>query len=303
VRSIPSADEVVAEARALLPTLVRDEGPVRRSIKSVLVPCSVNGTRVMVKRRFDDKPAWRWYDRREPLVLEALSPALGVCTPKVVAVDQAAGLLVMTRVGGVPVASRRHSLTRHPSNVWPRERWEKLVTCVHAIRHWSQGAQVAHTLASLDASDDDRTTMMRARVLEDPSRPLDWIVEGLERVAAPMRHESIAALRAYPTLAFAHGDLLLRNVLDDDGVLGLVDWECAGWHAEAWDAALVWVWAPEWARNALAHDFATPDARRAFGACAVFAVSREAYYRSTRPEGDVTVRLREDLDAAIALLD
>lgn len=296
VRAIPTADEVVDRARAIAPGLVRAEGPVRRSIKSVLVPCTLDGVDVIVKHLFDDGPAWSWYARRELRVLEALAVhdarPLGFRVPRALASGEA--IVVMERLPGRPVAARRHALRPPPA------RWDALLACVRSIRSWPAGASVVRALADLDHPDGARERMMRQRVLEDPSRPIDWIVEGLARVGAPHREQARAALVAHPVARFQHGDLLLRNVLDDGEMLGLVDWECAGLHAEAWDAALLWPWAPDPIREALA--FEREPARSAFFACVVFAISRELFYRRRKGEDAVTARLRDDLSRASELL-
>ncbi len=67
----------------------------------------------------------------------------------------------------------------------------------------------------------------------------------------------------------------LRNaLLDASGALALVDWECAGEHAEAWDAALLWVFAPDWVRERLAAGYGSEGASRAaFLACVAFALT------------------------------
>ena len=79
---------------------------------------------------------------------------------------------------------------------------------------------------------------LRARLLEDPTAPT-WIADGAARCGLPAR--VVDAIRALP-VAFAHGDLLLRNVVADadGGELGFVDWECAGPYPAGWDRALLW---------------------------------------------------------------
>ena len=52
------------------------------------------------------------------------------------------------------------------------------------------------------------------------------------------------------SIVFTHGDFALHNVLVHDGrVLGLIDWECAGWYPEHWEFSTPLRWAsqrPEW---------------------------------------------------------
>jgi aminoglycoside phosphotransferase (APT) family kinase protein len=107
-----------------------------------------------------------------------------------------------------------------------------------------------------------------------------------------------AALSEHSATCFSHGDLLLRNVLSDpSGGLSLVDWECAGPHAAAWDDALLWVFAPEWVRGRIEAGHVGDAPRRALLASVAFALSREVLYRGAkarRGEDRVAERLLAD---------
>jgi hypothetical protein len=152
---------------------------------------------------------------------------------------------------------------------------------------------------------------MRKRILEDPSAPVAWIVEGIDSLRSAGLLEELdaatmsGAIAAHAVTSFSHGDLLPRNVLrDGPGSLALVDWECAGEHAEAWDAALLWVFAPSWARERLAQGHSASRASRAaFLACVAFALTREMFYRNRRAAEDpVTRRLSRDRASVLAEL-
>lgn len=44
-----------------------------------------------------------------------------------------------------------------------------------------------------------------------------------------------------PTMAFAHGDFIPRNMIDNAGTIALVDWEFAGWYPIGYDLATLWL--------------------------------------------------------------
>jgi hypothetical protein len=222
-------------------------------------------------------------------LLALVEPPLlgGVRVPRLVAASDA--LLVLERMPGQPLAPRRHD--SRIERIEPST-WAALLLAREALRRWSPVG------LTLPPPGGPATALMRRRMLEDPSAPVAWIAEGIgclhsaglldDREAETM----CRALASHPATCFSHGDLLLRNVLrEPSGGLALVDWECAGLHAEAWDAALLWVFAPSWARERLAADHSASGASRAaFLACVAFALTREMFYRrrrrpATQPDG------------------
>jgi thiamine kinase-like enzyme len=53
---------------------------------------------------------------------------------------------------------------------------------------------------------------------------------------APLRTALANSLRTDHAVVFTHGDLNQHNIIVRDGrVVGLIDWECAGWFPEHWD--------------------------------------------------------------------
>jgi thiamine kinase-like enzyme len=111
----------------------------------------------------------------------------------------------------------------------------------------------------------------------------------------------IAAVRGCPALAFAHGDLLLRNLVRDGGDVAWIDWECAGAHPRDWDLALLWVGLPADVRprvEAVVRDDASSTGRwAAFLAGVAFALAREIKFRVfsfRRPRTDAVVARLED---------
>jgi hypothetical protein len=272
----------------------------------MLVPCTVGGRDVMVKRLYGPDAPWRWYVAREIAQLRAfaLEPP-PVRAPSLVAGDPACGILVMERLPGRPLASRRHDPSGRQTV--PDETWAALLEAHRAIAGWARGLALSPEVAP------DRATVraMRERLLEDPSAPLAWVIDGLERCASRGLIDSkhtprFTAAITRAGVGFQHGDLLLRNVLVASPhlrlssprpvALSIADWECAGPHPKPWDAALLWVWAPAWARRALRADH-EPDA---FDGCVAFALAREISYRRSRGRGDpVCVRLRRELDTLL----
>jgi hypothetical protein len=295
---------VIQQAALLLPGLQQAPGPVRRSIKCVVVPATLGGRPLVVKALFRAPAVWRWYLQRERAVLELfarVAPPLGsVRVPRLLAASD--DLLVLERMPGEPLAARRHDARIR--GVDPST-WEALLAAREGLRRWSPRG------LAVPAPDGEATALMRRRVLEDPSAPLAWIVEGIDflRTAGLLEELDAAAmsraLASHGTTSFSHGDLLPRNVLrDGTGALALVDWECAGEHADAWDAALLWVFAPSWARERLAQDHSASGASRAaFLACVGFALTREMFYRNRRgAEDPVARRLSRERASTLAEL-
>jgi aminoglycoside phosphotransferase (APT) family kinase protein len=254
-----------------------------RSIKCVLEPCAHRGRAAIRKRLEKTSPPWRFYMRREIALYEAFAKTkLPVRVPKMLAHDADRGFIVLERVEGKPLASSRHKV---PDD---RATWDELVDVARAIR-----AMRATITVKPDAED---VRAMRSRLLEDPTSP--WIAEGLVECARRKLIDERVAKKLAKDLKqpiFQHGDLLLRNVLRDDRGLVVVDWECAGPHAEGWDAALLTVFAPPFARDALAEGVDAKSLR----ACFVFALLREIVFRRGKDDA-ISARLEEDLANALA---
>jgi hypothetical protein len=118
---------------------------------------------------------------------------------------------------------------------------------------------------------------MRAQLLEDPSAPSAWVGEGLERAAslglcAPEDSARLREILDGAPVAFAHGDLLPRNVLLGAGGVALVDWETAGAYLAGWDRAVLWVGVPA------ARPLLEPAADARTWALVAFALLRELKY-------------------------
>lgn len=254
-----------------------------RSIKCVLEPCTLLGRRAIRKRLEKTSPPWRFYMRREIALYEAFAKQkLPVRVPKMLAHDVERGFIVLERIEGKPLAPSRHKV---PTD---RATWNEVVDVARAIRTMRANVDVKPDAEDVHA--------MRSRLLEDPTS--SWISEGLTACARRKLIDERVANKLSKDLkkpVFQHGDLLLRNVLRDELGLVVVDWECAGPHAEGWDAALLSVFAPPFAREALAEGIDATSLR----ACFVFALLREIVFRRGK-EDAISARLEEELANALA---
>ncbi len=257
---------------------------VRRSIKCVLEPCRFRGRAAIRKRLERTTPPWRFYMRREIALYRELAKLdMPVRAPEMLDADADGGFIILERIDGEPLATRRH--------VVPKDRptWEALAEIARAIRSIRCAIDVAPTAEDVRA--------MRRRLLEDPSSPTGWITEGLHECARRSLIDSELAARLARDVkgsVFQHGDLLPRNVIRDAAGLVVVDWECAGPHAEGWDAALLSVFAPPWARAPLAEGL---DAA-SLHACFVFALLREIAFRRGKDD-PITLGLEQELARAV----
>jgi hypothetical protein len=263
-------------------------GPVRRARKSELQPGTFRGVPALAKRLRSTSPVWRWYFAHELAVYRAFAEVPPpVRAPRLLAAD--ADTLVIELIPGTPLATRR---TPHaelaPATI------DELVAIHARLASW-RGSIAAETLPAAVRS------ALRTRLLEDPTAPA-WIADGIRRAAtayhlfAPdVAARLVEVLDGAPT-AFAHGDLLLRNVVGG----ALVDWECAGMHLRDWDLALLW--------SQLAPDgraYLERGRGAAFTALCAFAVAREIRFlhayrvRDRHPD---LVRQRTDLAALVARL-
>jgi aminoglycoside phosphotransferase (APT) family kinase protein len=238
-----------------------------------------------VRKRLERMEApWPFYMRREIAFYRALgahNAHRAVRVPRML--DAGDAYIVLERIAGKPLAQRRH--------VVPRDRatWEALIAVAREVPHLAVHVDVVPT--------PEERAAMRARLLEDPTAPIDWIASGLRACAKRGLIDADIAERLAGDLkntTFQHGDLLLRNVMRDKGGLVVIDWECAGLHAEGWDAALLSVFAPEWARRELARGIDPASLR----ACTVFAILRELVFRRGKND-DVTARLESELALAL----
>jgi hypothetical protein len=250
-----------------LPELVIDRHV--RSQKCVVAFGELAGARVCVKMLHHDAPPWAWYFAREQLVLDQLPATLPAPRLRMRVTSESATLLVVDELAGRALAHHRH-VARPPAPA--------LVEACLAL------AEQIESLALAPASPPSPaiTKLLRRRLLEDPSAPLEWVHAGIDRcasrghLAAAQAERMHAALDAYPRIASCHGDFLPRNLIADGRHVAACDWECAGPHARDWDRALLWANLGERERAPIEAAVAAPGERaRAFRALAGFALARE----------------------------
>lgn len=269
-----------------LPELVIDRHV--RSLKCVVAFGSLAGARVCVKVLHHADPVWAWYFARERVVLAQLPAALPA--PRLQGLDVGPDLIVVDELAGAPLARHRH--VAHPPAPALVHACIALAEQIHAL-----------ALTPAAAPGPALTEVLRRRLLEDPSAPLEWVHAGIERcaslghVASTQAERMHAALDAYPETACCHGDFLPRNLIAAGPHVAACDWECAGLHARDWDLALLWANLDARERGPIVAAVAQPSERaRAFRALAGFALARELEFatRAAPARRDV---LRRELGA------
>lgn len=279
--------------------------PLRRvpARKSELVAGTLDGAPAIAKRLARPDEVWAWYLRREIAIYRAFAAAPPPFrAPRLLAADDDRGVLVIERLPGPPLATRRRPAVS-PSAADAAA----LVELRRQIAAWP-GPLPPDPPRSPAAA-----RRIAARLLEDPAAPRAWFHGGVARLAragilaADTARRIDDALAAHPAIATSHGDLLLRNALRDGDRIGLVDWECAGPHLEDWDLALLWIQLAPPARAPVEAAVRAGDAPRwrAFLGLVAFALAREvAFLRAFRapPGSAAALRLHAELTAAAGAL-
>jgi aminoglycoside phosphotransferase len=257
----------------------RADGPVRPARKSELLWGHVGGRAVIAKRLRKPNAVWEWYLEHEIATYRmfAVHPP-GVWQPRLVAAGP--GLLVIEQLAGEPLATKRR-----PAAALPIRAIGALLAVHDQLAHYTPKSPAPPPPPRVRAQ-------LRERLLEDPSEPT-WIRDGVRLsgrrglLGEELAHEIDHALAAYTPVAFAHGDLLLRNVIgdpDDDEHVGLVDWECAGVHPRDWDLALLWTQLAGPARGIVEDAVRDSGVRwRAFLGLVAFAFARELRFLDAFP--------------------
>ena len=269
---------------------IDDLEPLGRSLKCRVYSGRFRGSEVIAKVLEHEDPVWRWYFEREVAALPLLAP---IGAPDLIAVDRDAGVLVAERHRGAPLARNRAA--------GPID--DAVIDRALAIGD----AAAAIDLSSINSppSPEVRETM-RSRLLEDPTAPLGWFTEGVDRCVAlglidRARADRIAAAIESGGAVCQHGDLLPRNVLVDGDAVALIDWECAGDHARDWDRALLWANVDAAGRSRIEGSIgADPERNRGFRAMCAFALAREVKF--ARAGTTIRSRRQGDLEAALARL-
>jgi hypothetical protein len=295
-----AAAELAAVCAEVCPGF-RPLGPVAAR-KSELLAGTVDGAPAIAKRLARPDAVWGWYLRRELAIYRAFAAAPPAFrAPRLLAADEVRGILVLERLPGPPLATRRR-----PAAALPAADVAAIVDLHRRIAAWPGPFPP-------EPPPPAALRQLRARLLEDPTAPRAWFHEGVARCAALRILDAATARRiddalaAHPAIAPSHGDLLLRNALRDGDRIGLVDWECAGPHLADWDLALLWIQLADGARGPIDDELrrGPPARRRAFLGLVAFALAREvSFLRAFRadPAGSAALRLHAALAAACAAL-
>jgi len=261
----------------------RPTEPPRHGRKSVLVRGVVDGIPAVAKLVRSPRPdrAWTYYLANEIAVLQsfaATSPPLHV--PQLLAYSNE--VLVREWLEAAPL-----SRTRHPS-VTLGDLLAPLVTGLSQLERYR--ATVLTPTAA-------QRRHMRDSLLEDPA-DASWCAAALHSAEVEGIVPGGTTARLEPALGrlavrFAHGDMLLRNVLNDGSV---VDWECAGFHPSGWDHALLATQLVIEERGILENGMSSEQR-----ALIVVALCREVWIRARH--GDATALNRELAQALRATID
>lgn len=206
-------------AHACVPGLDLDDEVMHRTDKAVLLSGTLGDTAVVAKLLVDADPFWRAKFAAEIDTYRAFEKAPPpVPTPRLLAADPDAGILVVTRLPGGPVSRDRYPTTLHWHDVramlaaardltaWSPP--DGLYPVVWDYPHRFHRYRTAYSL--LDERDEATLNVLAA-------------------AAGAMR--------------IAHGDLLPANVLQSSGgvLTGVLDWEFTGLFLPGLDAALLWI--------------------------------------------------------------
>jgi aminoglycoside phosphotransferase (APT) family kinase protein len=259
----------------------RPTGALLPARKSEVLPGELDGMAVVAKRLARPNAVWQWYWEREVAIYRAFAatpPSFRV--PRFVAADDERGILVIERLPGVQLATRRHPHAELGDAVIG-----DLVELRARIAAWPGAFPTVEPPPAV-------RTELRRRLLEDPTG--DWIREGIWRgVELAILDNGDGnllsdAISDHDATAMCHGDLLLRNALIDGDAVGVADWECAGLHLADWDLALVWAQLGPTARAALEARVDAGPRRCAFLAIGAFALVREVSFLRVFRQGKRT---------------
>lgn len=206
-------------AQECVPDLQLGDEVVYRTDKAVLLAGTVDGTAVVAKLLVADDPFWHTKFAAEIDTYRAFAMAPPpVPAPRLVAADPDAGVLVVTRLPGMPVSRERYPTALDPEGV------RVMLDAARDLQGWSAPESAYAT------------------VWDYPHRFYRYrTVYGLLDARDEAALNALAA--AVGPTRLAHGDLLPANVLQAPGsvLTGVLDWEFTGRYLPGLDAALLWL--------------------------------------------------------------
>ncbi len=202
--------------RQVCPGFTSDGRPIRTET-SLLLPGRVTGVPVMAKHPVDPRPFWQNRCRHEIAVYQALARAASVpvLTPALVTADPGYPVLVITRLSGQPLHSRRY-----PSSPVSAGTLTGMLETLEVLHGWQPSP------AFPDDSDYRAQFAGFGGELIPPAdlKRITWLCGTV-----------------MPPLQLEHGDAHLRNALTTPAGVALVDLECTAWRPAGYDLAKLWV--------------------------------------------------------------
>lgn len=242
-------DPVLQAAHEATRRVAPDFVPRRRvaqSVKTHTVRGVLRGQPVVAKVLSHDAPHWRWYLEREIALYRAFErcpPPLRI--PRLIAADEAAGALLLEDCRGRLLGRGRRAAARMNA-----ELATQVAEALLRLADW-EPPELPEPATQLPPRSGGRP-------LPDPLASVPWLEacvtrwtarELLDQATGSALRERLAV--APLELTFAHGDLLLRNVIQTRHERVYFDWEFAGRYPFGWDLGLLWVGLREAARDAL----------------------------------------------------
>lgn len=273
----PAAVIVAARCPDFSPTAV-----LARTGKSLVLAGAYNDIPAVAKLLTDPAPLWRNKFAAEVHAYRVFAESPPpVRTPKLLASDPLAGLLVLERVQGSPVAT-----VRHPQGQLPVAAADAVFAAVDGLTAWVPPS------GAFDA------------VFDYPARFARYGPKGYGLLAEEVARRLEALHSQGLGWSFAHGDALLGNFLldaDSQQRCVLIDWEFAGLYLPRYDHAMLWtvLHADPRARSSILSGIegSPPQERVAFWVNAAMTVTREIRMHRELLPGPMRQQRLADLEA------
>lgn len=249
--------------------------------KSLLLAGAYKGIPAVAKLLTDPAPLWRDKFAAEVYAYRVFAGTPpSVRTPRLLASDPLAGLLVLERVQGSPAA-----VERHPPGPLPVAVADLVLAAVDALAAWVPPAGAFSAVFDYSVRFARYGVGGHGLLAEQDTRRLEVLYgRGLG-------------------WSFAHGDALLGNFLVDAGSeqgCVLIDWEFAGLYLPRYDHAMLWtlLQADPHARSSILTEIegGPPHQRAAFWVNAAMTVTREIRMHRELPPGPLRQQRLADLE-------